>query len=167
MGLKAWYANIKSHKEKRLKERYSFILSAVAAANEAQNSQINHLKEDIKTQILALNNRIDILEVIIKEEFSSQQQLLCAQQSSTDIVKQFLSSQTSLIRKSIKSMDSSLNEIISTEIETGKKLSEVVRQQTDELKASFGETQSIVKLLAVNELLDEITVKDESIPNFV
>lgn len=148
-----------------MKRKFSFLSDIIAEKQKDTNEKIQTLyecveksKSEIIQELLTVNESIQVLDNNVKRlQLDIGESKIIAQENIEEL-KNRLIKNGGYIKESIRAVIAKVEQIDKAGLEREKQLEEVLRTKSEIITSGIEDVKSLVQLLAVNELVDEIDI---------
>lgn len=167
VGTVIWISRMKEKrkqkKEIKMKQKFSFIIDLLAESENNVNERIQALFECVKKskaeiiqELLTVNDSIKLLDNNMKKlQADIAESKTIAQENIEELKKCFINNNGD-IKESIHSIIEKVDQINKAGLEREKQVENILLTKSEMVISAIDDIKSLVQLLAVNELVDEI-----------
>lgn len=169
MSSDSWISKIKGKRKKnqemKMKQKFSFLTDIIAENENNRNEKIQALyecveksKSEIIQEILTVNESIQVLDNNLKKLQSDIGESKIISQENIEQFKNHLIENSGDIKETICSVIAKVEQIDKAGFEREKQLEDVLLTKSEMITSEIEDVKSLIQLLAVNELVDEIDI---------
>ncbi len=169
MSSDSWISRMKEQRkqkqEMKMKEKFSFLTNIIAKNEKDTNEKIQALYESIEKSkseiiqgLLTVDKSIQVLDNNVKKLQSDIGESKIIAQENIEELKKCLMENSGSMKETIQSVIVKIKQINKDGLERGKQLEDVLLTKSEIITSEIEDVKSLVQLLAVNELVDEIDI---------
>lgn len=155
----------KQKQEMKMKQKFSFLTDIIAENEKSTNEKIQALYESVEKskseiihELLNVNESIQVLDNNLKKLQSDIGESKLIAQENIEEFKNRLMENSGNIKETISSVIAKVEQIDKAGLEREKHLGDVLLTKSEMITSEIEDIKSLVKLLAINELVDEIDI---------
>lgn len=169
MSSDSWISGVKEKRKQKQKikliQKFSFLTDIIAKNEKNTNEKIQEFyecveknKSDIIQELLTVNESIQVLDNNVKKLQSDIGDSKTIEQENIEELKNCLMENSGAIKETIRSTIAKVEQIDKAGLEREKQLEDILLTKSEMITFGIEDVKSLVQLLAVNELVDEIDI---------
>lgn len=170
MGFNNWIEVIKDEmkqkQETRMKQKYLFLTDAIAESEKRTNEKIQALYEcveknrlDIAQELLNVSQFIQVLDNNLKKMQLEMDESETIVHNEIEKIQNCVTENIADMKETISSIIAKLEQVSKDEFERDKQIETSILLKSQVITSEIENVKSLIQLLAVNELIDEIDVE--------